>query len=39
MDKAGQITPKGYSKTLGIMISGFITVFAVTLILYLVFFR
>jgi len=39
MDKAGKITPKGYSKTLGIMISGFITVFAVTLILYLVFFR
>ena len=37
MYKAGHITPKGYSKTLGIMIAGFIAVFAVTLILYLVF--
>jgi len=39
MDKTDQITPKGYSKTLGIMIAGFIAIFAVTLILYLLFFR
>ena len=38
MDKTDQITPKGYSKTLGIMIAGFIAIFAVTLILYLMFF-
>ena len=39
MDKTDQITPKGYSKTLGIMIGGFIAMFAVTLIFYLMFFR
>ena len=39
MDKTGEITPKNYSKTLGIMIAGFIMIFTVTLILYLMFFR
>ncbi len=36
MDAKGQITPKGYSKTLGIMIAGFILVFVIALILFLV---
>ena len=31
MDKAGQVTPAGYSKTLGVMIGGFILVFVVAL--------
>lgn len=37
MDKAGQISPKGYSRTLGIMIGCFIGIFAAALILYLVY--
>lgn len=36
MDKNGQITPKGYSKTLGIMIAGFIIIFASALIIQLI---
>ena len=36
MDKADQITPKGYSKTLGLMIAGFIALFSIALITYLV---
>ncbi|MFA9397620.1 MAG: hypothetical protein ACERKV_05055 [Clostridiaceae bacterium] len=32
LDKRGQITPSGYSKTLGIMIGGFIAVFSLALI-------
>ena len=39
MDKTDQITPKGYSKTLGIIIAGFIAIFAVILIFYLMFFH
>jgi len=35
MDRAGQITPQGYSKTLGIMIAGFIVVFAGALVSHL----
>jgi len=32
MDKAGQVTPAGYSKTLGVMIGGFILVFVTALL-------
>jgi len=32
LDKAGQVTPTGYSKTLGIMIGGFIMIFVVALL-------
>jgi hypothetical protein len=32
MDKAGHITPPGYSKTLGMMIAGFIGLFAIALV-------
>ena len=39
MDKADQITPKGYSKTLGLMIAGFICIFALALVLYLTLFH
>ena len=39
MDQNGKITPKGYSKTLVVMIACFIGVFAAALIMYLVFFR
>lgn len=35
MDKMGEITPKGYAKTLGWMIAGFMAVFTVSLILFL----
>ena len=35
MDSRGQITPKGYSRTLGIMIIGFMATFAVSMIVYL----
>ena len=35
MDEAGQITPRGYAKTLKIMIVSFICVFAVALGVYL----
>jgi hypothetical protein len=37
MDAAGQINPRGYSKTLGIMIASFVGVFALSLICYLIF--
>jgi hypothetical protein len=37
MDQKGQITPKGYSKTLAIMISCFILTFVVALIYYFFF--
>ena len=36
MDRAGQITPAGYSKTLGIMITSFVGGFAVAVIVYFV---
>ncbi|MBI9102484.1 MAG: hypothetical protein JEY99_08725 [Spirochaetales bacterium] len=39
LDKADQITPRGYSKTLGIMIACFIALFAMALILYFLIFR
>lgn len=35
MDKQGQITPKGYSKTLGIMIISFMLLFAAAMIVFL----
>jgi len=34
MDRLNQVSPKGYSKTLAIMILSFITVFVIALILY-----
>ena len=37
MDKAGQITPSGYSRTLGIMIVSFVGVFAAAAVVCLVF--
>lgn len=37
LDERGQITPVGYSKTLGKMIAGFIVVFALALIIYYIF--
>ena len=36
MDEAGQITPKGYSRTLGIMIASFVGVFASAVVVFLV---
>ena len=39
LDKIGHITPKDYSKTLRFMIAGFIAIFTVTLIIYLMFFH
>ena len=36
MDQKGFITPKGYSKTLGSMIAGFIIMFSFALVLHLV---
>ncbi|RKX81038.1 MAG: hypothetical protein DRP58_12385 [Spirochaetes bacterium] len=36
MDNKGNITPKGYSKTLGVMIAGFIGIFLIALGLYVV---
>jgi hypothetical protein len=36
MDEAGQITPKGYSRTLGIMIVSFVGVFAAAVVVFLV---
>ena len=36
LDKKGQITPKGYSKTLNIMIISFITMFVVVLLIYFI---
>jgi hypothetical protein len=38
MDEAGQITPHGYSRTLGIMIASFVGVFAAAVVVFLVFF-
>ena len=35
MDERGQITPPGYSRTLGTMIAGFVAVFALSLVIYL----
>ncbi len=35
LDKAGEITPKGYSKVLGMMIAGFMVIFTIALILHL----
>jgi len=37
LDEKGQITPKGYSKTLNYMIIGFLTMFVAALVIYLVF--
>lgn len=37
LDEKGQITPKGYSKTLNYMIIGFLTMFVAALVVYLVF--
>ena len=39
MDEQGQITPHGYSRTLGIMIGSFVGVFAAAAIAFLVFFN
>ncbi len=36
LDNLGQITPKGYSKTLNIMIVSFILMFVIVLIIYLI---
>ena len=36
LDNMNKITPKGYSKTLGLMISGFLLMFVISLIIYLV---
>lgn len=36
LDALGKITPKGYSKTLGLMITGFLTMFTLALIAHLV---
>ena len=37
LDGMGRITPKGYSKTLGMMISGFMIMFVLALVAYFVF--
>jgi hypothetical protein len=36
MDRAGQIVPRGYSRTLALTIAGFVIVFAVAVVVYLV---
>lgn len=36
LDSMGKITPRGYSKTLGMMISGFLIMFTVALCIYLI---
>ena len=36
LDSLNKINPKGYSKTLGLMISGFLLMFSTALILYLI---
>lgn len=36
LDNMNKITPKGYSKTLGLMISTFLIVFSIALIIYLI---
>ncbi len=38
LDKLGQINPKGYSKTLSIMIASFMIMFSVALVLYFMYF-
>lgn len=35
LDQMNKISPKGYSKTLGLMITGFLLMFSIALILYL----
>ena len=35
LDQKGQITPKGYSKTLGLMIAGFLFMFTLALIVHM----
>ena len=37
LDNLGEITPKGYSKTLGIMIGGFLFMFTAALVAYFLF--
>jgi len=37
LDSMGKITPKGYSKTLGGMIAGFLAMFSIAFILYFIF--
>lgn len=37
LDNMGKITPKGYSKTLGYMISGFLLMFSTALIIHIIF--
>lgn len=37
LDKMGKITPKGYSKTLGYMIGGFLLMFSTALIIHIIF--
>ncbi len=37
LDKLNKITPKGYSRTLTLMISGFITFFVLSLVIYFLF--
>ena len=37
LDKIGKITPKGYSKTLGYMIGGFLLMFSTALIIHIIF--
>jgi hypothetical protein len=39
LDDAGQITPKGYSKILGVMIISFVSMFAIALIVFFIFFN
>ncbi|MGL4990084.1 MAG: hypothetical protein ACRC57_02800 [Sarcina sp.] len=36
LDNEGHITPKGYSKSLGIMITGFILIFSLALLIYFI---
>jgi hypothetical protein len=36
MDRAGQIVPRGYSRTLALMIASFVIVFAIAVVVYLV---
>ena len=36
LDSLNKISPKGYSKTLGLMIGGFLLMFSTALILYLI---
>lgn len=36
LDSNGQIQPKGYSKTLQYMITGFITMFSIALLVYII---